>query len=47
MTLFHPSHYLGRRLITSNDPVSVAMAKSPVILPWPGMALVLEKGCLL
>lgn len=42
-TLSHPSCYLGRGLIASNDFVSTAMAKSSVILPWPGTAQVLGK----
>lgn len=44
-TLFHPSCHLGKGRIASNDSVSTAMAKSSVILPWPGTASVLGKGC--
>lgn len=38
MTLSHPSRHLGRSLITPNDSVSTAMAKSSVSPPWPGTA---------
>lgn len=44
-TLCHPNRYLGRGLITSNDSVAIAMAKSSVILPWPGRPRLLGKTC--
>lgn len=45
MTLSHPSRSVGQGLITSNDSISTAMAKSSVIPPWPGVAHVLGKRC--
>lgn len=42
---FHPNRYLGRGLITPNDSVAIAMAKSSVILPWPGRPCLLGTTC--